>query len=135
MPSPEVPDSQSRNVLVVVAPDPEADAEEAERLAHQLRTELHKLDVESVTLLQSDEMPPGAKGEPLTIGQLLVTLGAGGGILTALIEMLRDWLGRHANVDRVAVTIDGDTLELDHATAQERRDLIATYVRRHATHA
>jgi hypothetical protein len=50
-------DSDSRGVLLVVAPLSEADAEEAERLARQLRTELDELEIESVTFLRSDEVP------------------------------------------------------------------------------
>lgn len=122
-----------RSVLLVVAPDPEADSEEADRLAHQLRTELDELDLESVTLIRADEVPRGAKGEPLTMGALLITLSTAGGVFTALIETLRDWLSRHTAADRISITIDGDTLALDHATAQERHELIEAYVRRHAT--
>lgn len=132
MPQGGVADSGSRSVLVFVAPDSRADFEEVDRLVRQLRAELDGLDVESVTLLGSDEVPTGAKGEPLTVGGLLVTLGAAGGVFTALIETLREWLGRHATADSISVTIDGDTLQLDHATAQERRELVGAFVRRHA---
>ncbi|MEV5553075.1 hypothetical protein AB0L44_05415 [Nonomuraea wenchangensis] len=31
-----------------------------------------------------------------------------------------------------AVTIDGDVIELERATAEERRDLLEAYIRRHS---
>ena len=49
-----------------------------------------------------------------------------------LIETLRDWLGRHSGRHRISVTIDGDTIELERATAGQQRELVDAYVRRHS---
>ena len=118
-------------MLVVVA-DPEADPETAARQARRLRAEIAELDVESVRHAPGTAAPDGAKGaDPVTAGAILVALGASGGMFTVLVETVRDWLGRQSARHRVSVTIDGDTIELEHPSADERRDLIDTFVRRH----
>jgi hypothetical protein len=120
------------NVLLVIAPDPELDPEAGERLARQLRSEIVELDVESVRPGPGGIVPDGAKGtDPLTLGAVVVAFSASGGVFTALFETLRDWLGRSSARHRLLLTIDGDTIELERASATERRDLIAAYIRRH----
>jgi hypothetical protein len=119
-------------VLLVLEPDPETDPEVHERLTRQVRAEIAELDVESVSALGT-EPPAGAKGaDPVTLGALVVALSASGGVFTALIETLRDWLGRHAGRHRISVTIDGDTIELDRASSAQQRQLVEAYLRRHS---
>ena len=121
------------NLLLVLEPDPELDPEACERLTRQLRSELAELDVESVVPAMGGTAPDGAKGtDPVTLGAVIVALSASGGVFTGLIETLRDWLGRHAGRHRISVTIDGDTIELERATAGQQRDLVDAYVRRHS---
>ena len=121
------------NVLLVLEPDPELDPEACERLTRWLRSELAELDVESVGLAAGGTVPDGAKGtDPVTVGAVIVALSASGGVFTGLIETLRDWLGRHAGRHRISVTIDGDTIELERATAGQQRELVDAYVRRHS---
>ncbi|WP_329402936.1 effector-associated constant component EACC1 [Streptomyces melanogenes] len=119
-------------VLLALAPDEESDAEEVERLMRRLRTELRELDVDVLRPEPVGQLPVGAKGsDPLTVGAIVVALSASGGVFTVLIDTLRDWLGRQSARHRISVTIDGDTIELEHATAEERRELIDGFVRRH----
>jgi hypothetical protein len=121
------------NLLLVLEPDPGLDPDACERLTRQLRTELVELDVESVVPAMGGTAPDGAKGtDPVTLGAVIVALSASGGVFTGLIETLRDWLGRHAGRHRISVTIDGDTIELERATAGQQRDLVDAYVRRHS---
>ena len=121
------------NLLLVLEPDPELDPEACERLIRQLRAELVELDVESVVPAMGGTAPDGAKGtDPVTLGAVIVALSASGGVFTGLIETLRDWLGRHAGRHRISVTIDGDTIELERATAGQQRELVDAYVRRHS---
>jgi hypothetical protein len=121
------------NLLLVLEPDPELDPEACERLARQLRIELAELDVESVGLAAGGTVPDGAKGtDPVTVGAVIVALSASGGVFTGLIDTLRDWLGRHAGRHRISVTIDGDTIELERASAAQQRELVDAYVRRHS---
>ncbi|MFF3324544.1 hypothetical protein [Streptomyces sp. NPDC002889] len=120
------------NVLLAILPDPELDQEVAERLARQLRSEIIELDVESVCPASHAPVPDGAKGtDAVTLGAIVVALSASGGVFTALVETVRDWLGRSSARHRVSLTIDGDTIELERASVAERRDLIDAYIRRH----
>jgi exopolysaccharide biosynthesis protein len=75
----------------------------------------------------------GSKGDVAAIGEWLVTLSASGGVVATVVATIRDWLGRRAAGHKVTLTIDGDSLELDGATAAERAELIDTFVRRHQT--
>jgi hypothetical protein len=119
-------------VLLVVEPDPEADPEAGERVTRLLRAEIADLDVESVGPGPGTPAPEAAKGtDVVTIGAIVVALSASGGVFTALIETVRDWLGRSSARHRVSLTIDGDTIELERASDAERRDLIDAYIRRH----
>ncbi|MDQ3274559.1 MAG: hypothetical protein M3Q39_05885 [Actinomycetota bacterium] len=121
------------NLLLVLEPDPELDPEASERLTYRLRAELAELDIESVRLAAGGIAPDGAKGtDPVTLGAVIVALSASDGVFTRLIETLRDWLGRHSGRHRISVTIDGDTIELERATAGQQGDLVDAYVRRHS---
>ncbi|MFJ5259985.1 hypothetical protein ACIQAC_05850 [Streptomyces sp. NPDC088387] len=130
-------------VRLVVAPDPELDAEAAERPVRQLRAEITSLDVESVRpgpvgtaadgTAPAGAAPDRAKGtDPVTVGAIVVALSASGGVFALLVETVRDWLGRSTARHRVSVTIDGDTIELERASEAERRDLVDAYIRRHS---
>jgi hypothetical protein len=119
-------------LLVVLEPDADADAEETDLLARQLRRELRSLDVDDVTPVVAGEAPAGSKGaDAASVTELLVTLSASGGVFAMVVATVKDWLGRRSGAHTVSLTIDGDTLELDGATADERAELIATFVRRH----
>lgn len=121
-----------RGLVLFIESEQNADPNEVDRSVRQLRTELKDLDVESVTPLTSEDAPLGAKGvDPFSLGALLITLTATGGVFTILIETVRDWLSRHATARRISVTIDGDTIVLEKASAQERSALIEAYMRRH----
>jgi Effector Associated Constant Component 1 len=121
------------DVLVSLAPDAGADAEESERLGRQLRQELRSLDVDRVQPVTGGEAPAGSKGDVAAIAEWLVTLSASGGVVATLVGTIRDWLGRRGAGHRITLTIDGDSLELDSATPAERAELIDTFVRRHQT--
>jgi hypothetical protein len=122
------------NVSVVVLADTESDDEEADRLARRLRSELAGLDTDSVTMATGGAAPPGAKGvDAASVGAIVVALSASGGLFPTMIETIRDWLGRQSGRHRVAVTIDGDTIELESATAAQQRTLVDAYVKRHAS--
>jgi hypothetical protein len=127
--------SAPTNVHLLLTLDPDADDEELERSTRQLRAELLNLDAESVTLVRSGDAAAGAKvADPVTVGAIIVALSASGGVLTTLIDTVRDWLARRS-AHKVVVTIDGDTIELDNATADEQRDIVMAYIHRHVTQA
>ncbi|MDT7798567.1 MAG: hypothetical protein QOI78_2000 [Actinomycetota bacterium] len=96
-----------------------------------MRAELGELYVD-VLAVPAGELPEGAKAaDPVTIGSLVVAFSAAGGVFPGLVETLREWLGRQAGKHRIKVTVDGDTVELERATAAERQQLIDAFVRRH----
>lgn len=119
-------------VRLVLAPEPGADAEETERLGRLLRAELRELDVDDVRPVADGVPPDGAKGAGASLAELVMTMSASGGVLTTVVATIRDWLGRRRHAGKVLLTIDGDTLELDAATADERAELVDAFVRRHA---
>jgi hypothetical protein len=122
-----------RQIRVVLDADPDTDPETAERLARQLRAEIGELDVDSVVPMPGTAPPEGAKGaDPVSVGALLVALSTSGGVFTVLVETLRDWLNRHGERHRISITISGDTIALERATAEERRELLDAYIRRHS---
>jgi hypothetical protein len=123
---------QVLNVTLTVHPDPESDPAAEERLLRALRAELLDLDVESVEF-QKGAAPEGAKSsDVVTLGAMIVALSASGGVLTTLVEVLRDWLGRRAGRYKISVTIDGDPLELERATAEQQQAIVLAYIERHS---
>lgn len=118
-------------VRLVVEPEEESDPDVADRLARRLRVEVAELDIESVALADGT-VPEFAKGaDAVTIGALVVVLSAPGGVFTALIETMRDWLGRQSARHKISVTIDGDTIELERAASEQKQALIEAYIARH----
>jgi hypothetical protein len=125
-------DSVLRGLVLVVESELDGDPDALDRSVRQLRAELKDVDVESVAPLTAGTVPPDAKGiDPSSLGALLITLPATDGVVTVLIETVRDWFARHAAARRISVTIDGDTIVLEKSSAQERRALIDAYLRRH----
>jgi hypothetical protein len=120
------------DVLLELTPDVTADAEESEQLTRHLRAELHDLDLYTVRVLADGTPPENSKAvDPVTVGAVVLELSASGGVLTSLVGLVQDWLGRQSARHRVSVTIDGDMVELEQATPEERRRLIDAFVRRH----
>ena len=111
------------------------DDEEADRSARRLLAELRTLGVAEVRLAPSGELPDRAKAvDPVSVGQVLVTFGAAGGLLTVVVGAARDWLVRQKPSHKIIMTIGGDSIELENPTGAERETLIAAYLRRHEGH-
>jgi hypothetical protein len=122
---------QPLELLVAFEAEPGADPGEIERLGRQLRARLMELDVDGVAAVPDGAAPPGAKGAAVSVAEWLVTLSATGGVFATVIATVRDWLARRSGAQSIKVTIAGDTLELERATAAERSELIEAFVRRH----
>jgi hypothetical protein len=121
------------SLLLVVEFDPELEPDAGERLVRQLRAELAELDVDSISPAAGGTAPDGAKGaDAVTVGAMVVALSASGGVFTALIGTLREWLGRQSGRHRISMTMDGDTIELERASAGQQQALIDAYIRRHS---
>ncbi|HVD88507.1 MAG TPA: hypothetical protein VNB91_06405 [Jatrophihabitantaceae bacterium] len=83
-------------------------------------------------MIADGTVPEHAKGaDAVTIGALVVALSATGGVFTALVETLRAWLSRQSARHRISMTIDGDTIELQRAGAEQKQALIEAYIARH----
>jgi hypothetical protein len=124
-------DHPAVELRVVLAPDPDTDPEDAERLGRQLRDELSDLDVDDVEPVEGAPPPDGAKSGVLTsLTEWLVTLG-GGGVLAPVIGTITAFLTPGAGAHKVTVPIHGDTIELGRATDAERAQLVDAFLRRH----
>jgi membrane-associated two-gene conflict system component 1 (EACC1) len=118
------------DVLLGLAPDSEASAEESERLAVRLRGELRGLGLDGVEAVAGGVAPEGAKGDAAAAGAVVLALSVPGGVLTSLVGLVQDWLGRQASKNRVSLTIDGDTIDVP-ATPEQQQQLVDAFVRRH----
>jgi membrane-associated two-gene conflict system component 1 (EACC1) len=125
--------SDDLRLFLTLTPDAEVDDEAGERLARGLRADIIGLDVDSIEPVAGGRAPDGAKSaDPVTIGAMVVAMSASGGVFTTVIGTLREWLDRHSGRHRISVTIDGDTIELDRASAVQQQELVDAYVRRHS---
>jgi hypothetical protein len=110
---------------------PDAEAAELEDAALQLRLELLELDVEAVERPAGAAPPPGARGpEVALLGALLVN--AGQGAIRAVVRTIQGWVERTSSRS-VKVTLDGDTIELTNASDDAQRQLVESFLARHAT--
>ncbi|MFD0166055.1 hypothetical protein ACFVJH_18135 [Streptomyces decoyicus] len=106
----------------------DTDADELQSLAEQLRRALLELDVEDVQLARQDAAAPeGAKpGEVIAVGALVVTTVPL--LVRQVLQLVDTWL-RNRPLRSVTVQIDGDTIELGNASAEDQRRLIDAFVR------
>lgn len=90
------------------------DDEELDQLTRQLRDEIAGMEVEKVALAPGEVVPQGAKGEPITIGSLIVSL-ASAGVFTGLINLLKSWVHRRqGRTVTVKAKVHGQELELSY---------------------
>jgi hypothetical protein len=109
----------------------DADDEQVGREADILRSQLLRLDVESVRRFTDGPAPSGTRAvDAATVGALVVTVGQVAGALGSLVGMVRDWIA-HRSDRSIRLEIDGDVIQIDAATLEQRQQLIDTWVRRH----
>lgn len=111
--------------------EPGADAEAVDRLTGDLRLELLELDVDSVSPVSAGPAPEGSKGVDLAaVGELLVQVKDHLPLVTAVVGAVRAWLMRGTSPGRaLKVTVDGRTLELTAASAEEQQQIVSEFVR------
>jgi hypothetical protein len=117
-------------ILVHVLPHEDSDAEELADLADDLRGELLELDLVSVDSLAAGEVPERAKGVGQAAGWLVTQFATMDG-LKALLAAVHSWVARTRRT--VEVTMDGDTLKLTAATAQQQQEILDAWLARHPT--
>jgi hypothetical protein len=126
--------SANHNLQLLVRLEPQADLDdpERERLALQLRSELIKLHIDSISAVGVRPAPPGSKGtDAVAWGEWLITLSASGGVITTVLATVQAWLGRHRDDHSMSIEIDGDKIQLSRATNRQQVDLVRAFLRRH----
>ncbi|MET8244037.1 hypothetical protein ABZV31_06135 [Streptomyces sp. NPDC005202] len=122
------------NQLQILLSEEGAEAERVEKLTGYLREELLRLDVDDVTALPGEEVPPGARAADVTqIGALLVSLGGAATALNQVMAVVRDWWGRcRDSRPTLSLTMDGDVLEISEATPEQVAEAFDVFLRRHS---
>jgi hypothetical protein len=118
-------------LTVRVLPTDDSDAEELAELLVQLHDELRDLDLAPVSVLP-EEAPDRAKGAGTLAGKLLIQFGTLDG-LRAAISGIRSWVARTRR--GVEITMDGDTLKLTSATAEQQEEIIEAWLAKHRPNA
>ena len=119
--------------LMAEVAEADADPEQVDTLTRYLLSELRDLDGVDVALASGDAAPHGSKVvDPITIGGLIITLLTSQA-LPHVIEAVRGWLGRgvDARARSVKLQLDGESLELTSATADEQEHLVELFIARH----
>ncbi|MEV0642799.1 hypothetical protein AB0I77_49430 [Streptomyces sp. NPDC050619] len=112
-----------------------ADPERVADLTNYLREELLQLDVDDVTAVPGEEVPPGARAVDVTqIGSLLVALGTSATALSQVVTVLRGWLGRsHHARPSLRLALDDDVLDISEASDDQVAAAFDLFVQRHST--
>jgi hypothetical protein len=105
----------------------DTDEEELAYLAGLLRRELLELDVEDVRVAQSAAEPPllAKSGEAVAVGALVVTVAPL--LLLQVLKLIDTWL-RNRPLRTVKVELDGRSIELGHASAEDQQQLIDAFI-------
>ncbi|MFJ9021959.1 hypothetical protein ACIRPU_18620 [Streptomyces sp. NPDC102259] len=121
--------------LRILVTEEGADPEDIADLTGCLREELLQLDVEDVTSVPGEPAPPGARVvEVAAIGALLVTLGSTAKGLSQVLDVIREWRGRHRESrPALRLTLDDDVLEISEATDEQLAKAFDLFERRHST--
>jgi hypothetical protein len=121
----------SENLIISLGLGSNRDLRHVEEASANLRSELRRINgVESVEPLPSGEAPAGARAvDAVSVSSLLVTLSASGGVLTSLIVLLKEWLGRSEKRGLV-LQIGKDRLEISGPPSREQNILIETFLKK-----
>jgi hypothetical protein len=118
------------DIAIAVRLESDADAAELQDATSQLRRELLELDVDDVKAPEGEEAPAGTRGAVGgEIGTLLVA--AGRAAIGPLVAAIQSWVARRASRS-VKLTIDGDSIEVSNVSPEDQRELIQSFLARHA---
>jgi hypothetical protein len=119
--------SQPAQLVFHVDAGPDADKEEQALIAQRLREDLLQQDVVRVEHVRSGAAPAGAKGDPVALATLAVTLAPIA--LTEVMKALQAWLSRH---ERASVTVEsgGEKIVVTGSPSKEQQRLIDAFVGR-----
>jgi hypothetical protein len=122
--------SAAPRLLLSIGGPADSDPEEVDRSSRQLLAELRELDLDWTKLRVSTETPQGSKGVDTRLGAVLIGLSSAG-VVSPVIEAVREWLSRREDGVSVTLTIGGDTLALGSASDEAQEALVDAFVRRH----
>jgi hypothetical protein len=122
-------DEDAPRLYLRVVPGHDSDSAELAGLADELQAELLGLDIPSVEPLAADEVPASAKGAAPVFGWLVAQFGTLAG-LKAVVAAVTSWAGLAGH--SVEISLDGETLKVSRATADQQRELIDAWLSRHA---
>jgi hypothetical protein len=114
-------------LTVSVDRGPEADDEYLGELALRLRQYLAASDIAQVEIVRSGTLPAGAKGDPVSLATLAVTLAPA--TLTAFVTLLQNWLTRH-NSASVTIESKGKKLTITGDLSRKQHQLVEAFLNR-----
>ena len=92
----------------------DATEEELDRMTRQLLSELRELDVESAELTKGEAAPKGSKGDPVTIGSIVIS--ALPTAIPAVVALVQAWTmrgqGRNVKFKGKGIEFEGSPEEL-----------------------
>jgi hypothetical protein len=97
-----------------------------DRLTRLLRQELLGLDVEDVTLARNGQAPPGARGDAISVGTLIVTLANSAG-LAGVCQLMRTWVTRDQG-RRIVLKNGKRSLEITGANTAQHQQIIDAFL-------
>ncbi|MEU9345899.1 hypothetical protein AB0D74_32310 [Streptomyces sp. NPDC048278] len=107
----------------------DSDQVEIDELTLQLRAGLLELDVHRVEPVQVGETPAGSKsGGAVALGVLAVTLSPVA--LRGVFRLLETWVTNRP-IRKVRVVFGDDSIELEHASAEDQRRLVDAFIAVH----
>ncbi|MFE9611176.1 hypothetical protein [Streptomyces sp. NPDC006012] len=114
-------------IRLAVSGAADVDQDELDQLTAMLRRQLLELDVTDVRMARSGgAVPEGAKpGELIAVGALVVSLAPT--VLRPALRLVETWM-QNRPVRTVKVDVDGRTLELGHASAEQQQQLLDAFV-------
>jgi hypothetical protein len=113
---------------VVYIKDDALDPERLEDLAVDLRAEILTTAVGRVDRLVTDPPPPGSRGTDLVeLGAVVIQVALDTGLLTGLIQRVRDWRGRR-DVRQLEIEIGDARLVLSDVSPEQQQVLIDHFV-------
>lgn len=106
------------------------DLRDMEEASANLRSELRRLNgVESVEPLPIGKAPAGSRAvDAVSVGSILMTLAASGGVISSLIGVLREWAGR-GEKRKVFFQFGEEKLELAGLSAKDEKQLVEMFLR------
>ncbi len=90
----------------------------------QLRKEILELDVESVEIPFTKELPVGVKSnDPISLGTLIIAFAASQGVFSSLINLLTMWVTRQER-KKLLIQFGENKIELQGIPEEEQKELL-----------